>query len=290
MAEEDATPTQTPAPVATPTQEPAARPAAPAKPEGLDDKFWDGETGQVRTDALIKSQADGQRKITELTTPQADESALKIPGKDEPSGAPLAEDATINDLLQRADLKRDDVTKQFLTNDGKLTDEQYAALKKTGLPRAVVDEYLGSNLELAQRRQADIVDMAERLAGSDKQLQTVLGWAKTTFTTEEVAQFNQQFADPQQAQQAMTVLLYRYQQTVGGGAGAPNAGGGGGGGTDSATTAGFSDRAEMAAAQGDPRYGTHLANGNTNPKYNKSYTDQADRRLLNTPFINKRRR
>lgn len=40
------------------------------RPEALPEKFYDADTGELRLDALLKAEADGRRRITELTTPR----------------------------------------------------------------------------------------------------------------------------------------------------------------------------------------------------------------------------
>lgn len=58
--------------------EPDAAPAteAPARPDGVPDKFWDPATGAVRTDSLLKSYRDLERKLGKMVAlPAGDDDA-----------------------------------------------------------------------------------------------------------------------------------------------------------------------------------------------------------------------
>lgn len=51
---------------------------APAeRPAGVPEKFWDGEAGQIRTDALLKSYLELERKLGSM---------VPLPGDDDPAG------------------------------------------------------------------------------------------------------------------------------------------------------------------------------------------------------------
>src|SRR5918996_1471106 len=44
-----------------------------SRPAGVPEKFWDGETGTVRTDALLKSYLEIERKLGSMITLPADD-------------------------------------------------------------------------------------------------------------------------------------------------------------------------------------------------------------------------
>src|SRR5690606_42056982 len=51
---------------------------APAeRPAGVPEKFWDGDAGQIRTDALLKSYLELERKLGSM---------VPLPGDDDPAG------------------------------------------------------------------------------------------------------------------------------------------------------------------------------------------------------------
>jgi hypothetical protein len=51
----------------------AARPPKPPRPAGVPEKFWDGEAGCVRTDALLKSYLEIERKLGSMIALPADD-------------------------------------------------------------------------------------------------------------------------------------------------------------------------------------------------------------------------
>lgn len=51
----------------------AAHDPKPSRPAGVPDKFWDGETGGIRTDALLKSYLEIERKLGSMIALPADD-------------------------------------------------------------------------------------------------------------------------------------------------------------------------------------------------------------------------
>lgn len=58
---------------ADPVPEAEAMPAAPTRPEGVPEKFWDAEAGLVRTEALLKSYRELERKLGRMVALPADD-------------------------------------------------------------------------------------------------------------------------------------------------------------------------------------------------------------------------
>jgi hypothetical protein len=61
------------APLAPETELDAAHAPKPSRPAGVPEKFWDGETGCVRTDALLKSYLEIERKLGSMIALPADD-------------------------------------------------------------------------------------------------------------------------------------------------------------------------------------------------------------------------
>ncbi|HEX6143362.1 MAG TPA: hypothetical protein VFZ01_11620 [Geminicoccaceae bacterium] len=62
-----------PAPAADPAAEAEAAALPPTRPEGVPEKFWDAEAGLVRTEALLKSYRELERKLGRMVPLPSDE-------------------------------------------------------------------------------------------------------------------------------------------------------------------------------------------------------------------------
>jgi hypothetical protein len=89
-----------------PRNEPAGSAETPARqrPEDIPEKFWDGERGEIRTEALLKSYTELERKMGSMASldipPSPEEYAIKI---DDPL---LQSDPDINGRLHAAGFTR----------------------------------------------------------------------------------------------------------------------------------------------------------------------------------------
>lgn len=145
------------------------------------------------------------------------------------------------DIVTRAGLKQADLEASF-TKDGKLTDEQYAALQTQGVSKQMVDAYLGGI-----KAQADVeVGKIQAIAGGPEEFGKVIQWARVNATPEQIKEYNAALDSGDFGRISASVSLFKAgftnhnPQTVGGGA-AP-------------AVAGFRSQAEMSAAMLDPRY------------------------------------
>ena len=216
---------------------------APTKPDGLPDKFWDGEKGEVRVDAMAKS-------YTEL------EKTLGSRGKDDDKQGltiPKGQDLPVETVLQNAGLNPDELATQYTTS-GTLTDAQYAALRAQGYGRPMVDAYLKAQSAAAQAQtqaQTQITAQAQEMAGGEAQLQTLLQWAAGGLSAAEVESMEARLNSPQLWQGAMTELLARHSAAVGAGKAQPLiTGDTSAGGTGPLTKEEFG-KLQRAAAAGD---------------------------------------
>lgn len=81
--------------------DPVAPPDAPARPDSVPEKFWDPEAGQLRTDALLKSYLELERRLgaepagppeAEATGDEADAPAESAATVDEPAALHIPDD------------------------------------------------------------------------------------------------------------------------------------------------------------------------------------------------------
>jgi len=80
--------------------EPAEAPEAAARPDGVPAKFWDPEAGQLRTDALLKSYLELERRLGAEPAPATGADAGAADGAEaaEPSLDDAVEDAALPDI------------------------------------------------------------------------------------------------------------------------------------------------------------------------------------------------
>lgn len=168
-------------------------PPKPQRPAEVPEKFWDAEKGVVNYEAWSKSYKELESKFTQSN--QNKDAADK-------SGDP---DAAAKDAAQNAGLNWETL-QQKVVQGGKLDDSDYAALEKSGVPKAIVDDYLGL---LASNRQAAQERTATYVGGKDK-LDAIMAKAATELTKEEIAVFNQQLAGEKTWKAAMDVLKQRF--------------------------------------------------------------------------------
>jgi len=149
---------------------------------------------------------------------------------------------------------------------GKLSDETYASLEKSGIPRAEVDTYIAG-----KQAQADAYDTAVfNAAGGADSYKALIEWAANNLSKDEKVAFNEavQSGKPAVAALAVEGLSSRFAAKRGTPPGQLLSGGGNGAGTQP-----FKSHNEITAAMRDPRY-------KTDPAYRQSVTD----RLAQTEF------
>lgn len=151
-----------------------------------------------------------------------DQKAQSTGDGDEPAddlkiSEPNADDVDLDQILGRAGLDAKAMGEQW-QKDGKLSDDQYAALKKIGYPPKVVDIFMRGTIaeaNLAQVTQQQIQQRAATIAGGQEQLKTVLQWAAGSYKPEQIQSLNSQLASPGQYEHALKAILYDYNAASG---------------------------------------------------------------------------
>lgn len=145
----------------------AAKPAAAVdtgakqRPEGVPEKFWDADKGEVRTAELLKSYSElesGKNPAEAAADPKAADPAL------------AAADAKEAEALA----EMDGYSKE-LADKGKLSDESYTKLEAKGYARATVDAYIEGQQALAEVRRSE----AFTEAGGEAQYAELVKWGTT---------------------------------------------------------------------------------------------------------------
>lgn len=208
------------APVTPPANPPA--PAAPQAPAWLNDvpEKLRRATPEETIAEVIKSRNELERTLGSRgqpqapTPPSAPESGLSIP---EPSA-----DDDLPTVIQKSGLKMDALEKQWKEH-GKLTDEQYAALRraKPGFTNKDIDIFaagLVAQAEVRAARQAQWKQEAAAIAGGQDKLDFLLGNAPSFVPAAELEGVREMVADPVLFRQGIRLLsLYHAEHTKSGG-------------------------------------------------------------------------
>lgn len=186
------------------------------------------EQGYKDMEALVGRQQPAQPQQQPGQQPPGDTSKdgpLSVkPGEQAPPA-----DEGVEAVLTKAGLDNDAVMQQF-AQEGKLTDEQYAALQKANplATRKIVDQVLGATAtaaQAAQLQQQQIQQEATQLVGGQQQLQNLFGWAANNIPKEELGNpdnpepgtINQRLANPSLYKSAINELMARQRQAIGAG-------------------------------------------------------------------------
>jgi len=238
--------------------------ATPDIPESLS-KFKN-EEGTLDYAKLGKSYVELEKAFTKKNqTPEPDPNALTIPDE-----VPLGDEDGIEQIIERAGFTREDLAKQIVENEGKLTDDQYAKFKEMGWGRRVVDQVIGQQVQTeqaafakAEEAMSAVHDKAVEMAGGEQQLRNLLLWGKTSLTEAEQAKYDADVANPATAAQAFEWLFLKHKAAVAGGS-AESLLKGDGSSTGPATA--YSTQAEFME-------GSQLAK--TSPEARKRHADRA---------------
>lgn len=214
--------------------DPALTPKAPVKPEFLEDKFWDAEKGQIRTEDLAKSYKELQAKLSQPKDP---------PKADDPQATPPADP---NADPQKFSL--DTFSKEF-AEKGALSEDSYKALEANGFTKDIVDTYIAGQVALAQAVEAETY----AVVGGKDQYVKMADWATKNLSSAEQQAFDSALDGAAEVRKlAVQGLFARYQAAYGKDPSMVR------GGTPS-DSVGYQSQAQMVSDMKDPRYQTDPA-------------------------------
>lgn len=218
--------------------DPAAAPAAePARPAGLPEKFKTVED-------LVKSYSELEKKLG--AAPAAPAGA---PAKVDPIVPPAAP-AQAAEAVKAAGLDVAALNAE-LAEKGDLSPETRTKLEAAGYNKQMVDGYLEGQRAIA----AKYATAAHEAAGGADKYKSMVAWAGTNFSADEIAAFNAatDSGNPAQLKLAVQALRGRYEAAEGSDPGLISGGG------NAPTVEAFESNAQMSAAIRDPRYKTDPA-------------------------------
>jgi hypothetical protein len=214
-------------------QQPQEKPSeAPVRPAHVPEKFWDAKTGQVNTEALLKS-------YTELEKTRA-----PSPKQAQTEQAPV-EQGEAEKALESAGLDFNTFADSYAQN-GALTDADYTQLENAGIPRSMVDAFIEGQKALVDSTRNEVLSAI----GGEENFEAMSAWASQNLSPSELQAYNNAVdsGDPGYMSLAVQGLYSRYQQHAGN---EPTLVGG----TRNAETGDkYRSTAELTADMRDPRY------------------------------------
>lgn len=246
--------------MAAKAQERMGAPAAakPTKPEGIPDKFWDAEKGEVRVAEMAKSYTELEKKTPPAPAAKPDLKISPAPAAGDPAAAQAAVD--------KAGLNMAEFNAEY-AEKGALSPESYAKLAEKGFDKDTVDTYIEGQKARAERYDA----AAFEASGSKEKFFEMTKWAASNLKPAEIAAFNAAVTsgDVEQMRLAVTGVRAKFEASEGS---SPNLLTGGARSTGNDVT-GFASKAEMVEAMKDPRY-----------KKDPAYRAQVAQRVKNANF------
>lgn len=204
---------------------------APKPPEGVPEKFWNPETGQIDTEKLLNSY-----KELEATKGQKPE--------DDANRAAENDKAT-QDIVEKAGLDWNTLVEKVSTN-GKIDDADYEALEKTGIPKGLVDDIIEMRVQQFEREQTAAIEYA----GGQEAADEMMAWAAENLSEKDKAYYNELLSGPhwRVAVDSLNARRGAASKT----AGEPQLASGRSTGSSAAVA--YQSKAEMTADMRDPLY------------------------------------
>tara|TARA_B100001248_G_scaffold142333_1_gene106872 strand:- start:1863 stop:2711 length:849 start_codon:yes stop_codon:yes gene_type:complete len=231
---------------------------------------------------LIKSYKELENKLTAKDSEEEAATEEEAPTEEEGWDQYYNEDGTVDfgktkevygeklgELFEENNVDPFKISKHFHENNGSITDEMYAELESTGLPRSLIDSYLtGRSTENNYTNNAaDPYDEIVGIAGGEAQYKEMLMWMDKTLPTEEKQSYDKvvdgEGSTVTQVSLAVQNMYNKYKASKGI---EPQLMTGKSSNTPSTNV--FRSNAEVVAAMRDPRY-----------KVDKAFQDEVHRKL-----------
>ena len=179
--------------IALPNQETDSR------PEGIPEKFWNEDKGEVDTPTLLSSYLELEQKIGQAPA----ETPAETPAQPNPS------EAVTPDSFELAKYEE-----EFVGNNNSLTTETYQELSsKFGLEKGEIDNYIRFRQAESDSFNNEIFDMA----GGEDQYRALLSWASSNLSETDITNINDTLtgSDKDQVRIAVMKLSNQYKESVG---------------------------------------------------------------------------
>lgn len=176
--------------ITTPPTGPDAPQTGAERPAHVPEKFWDAETGSIKTDALLQSYAHLESKLgggnpadeagNEGAQEGSDEGTDEGTGEDDPEGdkaREVAEEAGLDIQALEAHWEE----------HGSLPEDTYEKLASVGVDKSLVDEFVA--YRIAQG--AAVRDEMYATVGGEEVVNKMVDWAAKNWTQEQADAFNE---------------------------------------------------------------------------------------------------
>lgn len=179
----------------------------PQRPEGVPEKFWDAEKGQINTEALLKSYSELERTREQKPEEKTEENSEQ--------GTQVAKIESVEHAQELAKSKGIDfnaLEQEYLAN-GDLSADTYKALADKGIPNETVKAFIEGQKASAQVQRAELL----KDVGGEDGYQEIVSWAKDSLSKDEIAAYNRAIAtnDKGIMQMAIAQLHSRYRAANG---------------------------------------------------------------------------
>lgn len=175
------------------------------RPDWVAEKFWDAEKGEVRLEAMAKSNAELERALTAKgqetpeETPETPEETPETPD-DTPKETPEETPESDSPI---------EFARQQFAETGELGDDAYAKLEAAGLDRATVDVYL----EGVKAQEVNYQQQAyAKAGGTEDSYKEMISWASQNLNEAEVNTFNGMVNDPNTMTAAVEGMYLKMQK------------------------------------------------------------------------------
>jgi hypothetical protein len=206
-------------PIQAPQEMPPATP-----PEGgslIAGKFKTEDDLQKAILELIKKQqGDGgleayyktlERQMGKPAEPQPATPGEPQPPEGDPPATPPENE--VRDVLKESGLDFDELSQEFVTNKGTLTEASYEKLGKAGFPRPLVDAYIQGQMALAEKRNEQVF----AAVGGETEYDAMIQWASVNLSEAERKAYNTALdkTDIGQTMLAVEGLYAKYKKATG---------------------------------------------------------------------------
>lgn len=166
----------------------------PERPSNVPEKFWNAETGEINTEALLNSYGELEKKIGAPKSDDAPEgAAAKTEGEEgtsggEGEGAGDEANPEADEALKVAEAAGLDVPalEAHWEEHGSLPDDAYEKLASVGVDKSLVDEFVAYRLAQGEALRKEMLGTV----GGEEAVNKMVEWAAKNYSEEKARAFN----------------------------------------------------------------------------------------------------
>lgn len=184
----------------------------PERPEGVPEKFWDAEKGEVRIHDLVKSYTELEKSRAKPAGEEGEEDSGEGDGEGEGEGDEGKAPVDMAALSATIATHREAMTEKLVAGKP-LEDSDYKPFEDIGLSRDDIDAFVEGQKALGQLARAEVF----KEAGGEDAYKAMIEWARETYSDDEVAVYDRDVNSNDRAVRlnAARGLAARYAQANG---------------------------------------------------------------------------